>query len=370
MPAVRSRIRSASVAGAAFALVLAAGGCGGAGSGGGTPVTLVVPDKSLTATTASYTSVPIQAGYFDDEKLDVTVQPVDNALSAVQAVATGQAFMTYASTGAAAAAAAKDDGLAVIGLTNGNMFRVVVPEDSAIKEPADLAGKTVGANSLASATALNAKAVVGEAGLAPESDVEYLPVGYGAQAADAMRSGDIDAYSGYDGPNVVIADLLDGEFRDIPSPINDITGTSALVVAKESIENRPDDVAGLARAFFKSMVFAEENPEAAIEMHWAEFPQSKSAEMSDEEALKQSVRIVSARLKATGGEGPDGRFGVQEAADMDETMELFARYKIIPSKVDLADDGILDYSLADSYNKFDADAVREEAASWKQDQGD
>ncbi|WP_184575880.1 ABC transporter substrate-binding protein [Lipingzhangella halophila] len=262
--------------------------------------------------------------------------------------------------------ALEDDDLAVVGLTNGNIFRVVVPEDSEIHEPEDLAGATIGASSLSTVSAMNAEGLVDAAGLDADADVEYLPVGYGAQAAEAFENGDIDAYSGYDGPNVVIGDLLGTELREIPSPINDISGTSALIVRASAVENEAEHVIGLSRAFFKSTVFAEENPEAAISMHWEEFPQSRSAEMDDDEAMEQSVRILNQRLDVTGGRGDDGTFGVQDDKELQQTLDFFADVGIISEEVNVEESGLFDYSLAEEYNKFDEEAVRQEAASWDQ----
>ncbi|PXY29994.1 hypothetical protein BAY59_12210 [Prauserella coralliicola] len=340
-------------------------GCGTTGAQGGDSLIFAVADKSLTATTASYTSVPLRAGYFEDEQLDVTIQPVDTALSAVQSVATGQSFMTYASMNAVASAAGKDDGLAVVGFTNGNIFRVAVPEDSPIRTVGDLKGKTIGSSTLTSISNLYAKGVLAQAGMDPEADVEYLPVGYGAQAAEALRGGEVQAYAGYDGPNVVIGDLLGTPLRELETPLNDLTGTSALVVRKQSIENEPERVVGMVRAFFKAMVFAQENPEAAIAMHWAEFPQSKPAATDEKVAREQAVRILGMRLDVTGGPGPSGEYGVQDAAAMQHTVDELARYGMVDKAVDLEASGLVDYSLADRYNDFDVDAVKQEALSWK-----
>ncbi|MGW4797363.1 ABC transporter substrate-binding protein [Nonomuraea sp. NPDC004297] len=351
---------------ATAALVAGLTACGAGGDEtSGKKVVFTVPDKALTATTASYTSVPIERGYFQTEKLDVTIQPVDSAPTAVQSVATGQAFMTYASLNAAITAYQKDPGIAVIGVTNGSIFRVVVPQDSPIHTAADLKGKTIGANTLAGVSALFAKGVVKEADGDPAKDAQYLPVGLGAQAADALRGKQVDAYAGWDGPNVVIGDLLGTTMRDIPSPLNDMTGTSALIVRKDSIKNEPNLVAGMARAFFKAMVFSQQNPEAAIRLHWKQFPQSKSAAMPEDKALEQAVRILKLRMDITGGRGPSGQFGVIDDAALQKTIATFTQHAMITSSIDVKSSGLFDFSLADTFNTFDEKAITQEATQWK-----
>ncbi|MBK1782737.1 ABC transporter substrate-binding protein [Prauserella cavernicola] len=353
--------------GAAAAVLTAAtvAGCGASSESAGGGVIFAVADKSLTATTASYTSVPLRAGYFADEELDVTIQPVDTALSAVQSVATGQSFMTYASVNAVISAAGQDDGLAVVGFTNGNIFRIAVPEDSPIRTVEDLKGKTIGSSTLASISNLYGKGVLAQAGLDPEADAEYLPVGYGAQAAEAIRTDQVQAYVGYDGPNVVIGDLLGTELRPLDTPLNELTGTSALVVRKESIENEPERVTGMVRAFFKAMVFSQENPEAAIQLHWEEFPQSKPAATDEQVAREQAVEILTRRLDVTGGPGPSGEYGVQDDSAMQTTVDELARYEMVDQPVDLDASGLVDYSLAERYNDFDVEAIKQEALNWK-----
>ncbi|WP_336204025.1 ABC transporter substrate-binding protein [Nonomuraea sp. LPB2021202275-12-8] len=352
---------------AALTVALGAGltACGGSDTAGGS-IVFTVPDKALTATTASYTAVPIEMGYFKAERLDVTIQPVDSAPTAIQSVATGQAFMTYASLNAAVTAYGKDPGIAVVALTNGSIFRVVVPQDSAVKTAADLKGRTIGSNSMAGVSTLFAKGVLKEAGVDPESGAQYLPVGLGAQAADALRKGQVDAYAGWDGPNVVIGDLLGTTMRDVPSPLNDMTGTSALVVRKSSIKEKPERVAGMVRAFYKSMIFSQKNLEAAIKLHWKQFPQAKPAsDVPEEKALEQAVKILKLRLDITGGPGSTKKYGVIDDAEVQRTIDAFAEHGMVPKSIDVQSSGLFDYSLADKYNDFDVKAVEQEAAKWK-----
>ncbi|GAA5051733.1 NitT/TauT family transport system substrate-binding protein [Thermocatellispora tengchongensis] len=360
------RLAAVALLTALGAALTACGGGADSATPGAEPVVFTAPDKALTATTASYTSVPLQLGYFSAEKLDVTIQPVDSAPTAIQSVATGQAFMTYASLNAAIAAYQKDPGIAVVGLTNGSIFRVVVPQDSPITTAADLKGATIGSNSLAGVSTLFAKGVLKEAGLDPDKDAQYLPVGLGAQAADALRKKQIAAYAGWDGPNVVIGDLLGTTMRDIPTPLNDMTGTSALVVRKESIKQEPERVAGMVRAFYKAMVFSQTNPEAAIKLHWKQFPQSRPAsDVPEETALAQAVRILKLRLDITGGKGTSGRYGVIDDAAVQKTIAAFAEHGMIPAAIDVKSSGLFDYSLAGKYNAFDEKAVEQEARQWK-----
>lgn len=359
----RRGVRAIGAACAALALTMTAA-CGGGASGSGEKtesITFVGPDKALTAASASYTSVPLATGYFTDEGLDVEIQAVDGATPAVKGVVTGNAYMTYASLASTIAAYHRDPNIRIVGMTNGNIFEIAVPKKSSALEPADLKGKTIGVPSFSSGSYLYAKGVLQQAGLDPEKDVEMLPVGLGAQAAEAFRSGKIDAYAGWDSPNLVIGDLLKTTMRVLPSPLNDVTGTSTLVVHADTLEEQPKQVAKLTRAFFKAMVFTENNPEAAIGMHWKRYPESRPGDVSKKVAKEQSVRILERRMEITGGKGSAGPYGKPTIAEVQETIDAFAKYGIIEEGIDLGETDLVDYSLVEQYNDFDVQKVEQDA---------
>ncbi|MQA03437.1 MAG: PhnD/SsuA/transferrin family substrate-binding protein [Streptosporangiales bacterium] len=369
----RKTLQALGAACAVVVLAATASGCGSGGSeasdGKSQPITFVGPDKALTAASASYTSVPLAAGYFADEGLDVKIQAVDGATSAVKGVVTGNAFMTYASLASTIAAYHRDPNIRIIGMTNGNIFEIAVPGKSSVRKPADLKGKTIGVPSFTSGSFLYTKGVVKQAGLDPERAVEFLPVGLGAQAAEALRTGKIDAYGGWDSPNLVIGDLLKTKMRVLPSPLNDVTGTSTLVVHADTLEEQPKQVAKLARAFFKAMVFSETNPEAGIGIHFEKFPESRPVGVSKKVAKDQSVRILERRLELTGGKASTGGYGKQDIAEVQDTVDAFAKYGIIEEGIDLKKVDLVDYSLAAQYNDFDVRKVRREAREHRTAEG-
>src|SRR5690606_36583344 len=106
-----------------------------------------------------------------------------------------------------------------------NMFRVVAPKSSGFTSVADLEGKVIGSNS-ATATGVNYAIGGMEAAGVEASRDQFLPVGFGAQAALAFENGEIEAYSAWDSPNLVIESLLDEELVNLDSVMNDLNGTS------------------------------------------------------------------------------------------------------------------------------------------------
>ena len=357
------RSRRGLLAAAVAGLTFTVSGCGGAGVEDGS-MTFAVADQSMSAATAAYATVPETMGYFEAAGLDVSMQPVESALAAIQSVASGQATCTYASSGNAFTLAATDPGIVILGMTNGNIFRTVAPQSSGITSMDDLAGRTVGVNTLGTISEDLARGGMESAGVQPADD-QFLAVGYGTQAAQAFRAGDIEAYSGYDGPNLVVEGLAGEPFVELESAANSLTGTSSLVCDREAVQTHPDKVAGLWRAFFQGATFAEENPEAAVQMHWENFPASKPGGQDEAALLSTAVEQLSKRLDIVGGPGSAGALGRQSDEDIEKMRTFYAQNGILtPEARETPLEEIVDYSLVDRYNDFDEAAVRQQAATW------
>ena len=328
-------------------------------------ITFAVTDQTLSAATASYATVPIDLGYFAEEGLDVTMQPVETALSGVQAVVAGNATCTYASAASAIPNAATDESLVLVGSTAGNMFRVVAPKSSGYTSVADLEGKVIGSNS-ATATGVNyAIGGMEAAGVEASSD-QFLPVGFGAQAALAFENGEIEAYSAWDSPNLVIESLLDEELVNLDSVMNDLNGTSIFVCSREDFENQPEIIEGLWRAFYKGVIFSQENPEAAIRLHWDRYPSAKPADGTEEERLELAVRQLETRLELTGGIGSADAYGEQTMEDLQSMVDLLTEYGVIEGESSDYDlDAMFDHSLIAEINEFDPEAIKAEAQAYE-----
>ena len=80
----------------------------------------------------------------------------------------------------------------------GNIYGIAVPADSPIQKITDLKGKTVGVISMGSGGVPAAKALIATAGMNPESDVNIVVAGEGAQTAAMLRSKQVDALSQFD----------------------------------------------------------------------------------------------------------------------------------------------------------------------------
>lgn len=359
-------IKKLAVSSAALALAIGLTGCATSGSeaDGLKSVTFAVADQSLSATSASYATVPVSMGYFKEAGLNVEMQPVESALAAIQSVASGNSFCTYASTFNALTAVKDDPKLVIVGTTTGNIFRVIATEASGIKTSGDLAGKSIGVSSLTSiATDIASIGMRGD-GVEPVTD-QFLAVGYGAQTAQAFKNNDIQAYSGFDGPNMVIESLLGEPMVDVASEADSMTGTSSLVCRAQDVAENPDEVTGLWKAFFKAMVFSKANPEAAIKMHWEKFPASKPTQGDEAANLELAAGQLAKRMETTGQVGSAGSYGEQTAKDMQRMIDDGLKGGILKgSASDYAQEKMFNYDLVKGYNNFDVKAVIKQAEDW------
>ena len=115
--------------------------------------------RTLTAGVGSQFAVAQKLGWFAQEGLDVEVVPLTGSTDCVKFVATAE---------------------------------------SPIQKLSDLKGKTIGVTNMASAGVIIARALAATSGLNPDTDINLVVAGEGAQPAALLRSKQIDALSQFD----------------------------------------------------------------------------------------------------------------------------------------------------------------------------
>ncbi|GAA0839212.1 ABC transporter substrate-binding protein [Streptosporangium amethystogenes subsp. fukuiense] len=186
----------AVIAGVTAALVLSA--CGG--SDKSTDTTAANAD-GLEKTQIKIGALPIpdsaalyiakDKGYFKDEGLTVTIEPVVGGAQAQQSLIGGSLDATqtnYVSAFLAVAAGNKMKIISDLYQAAPNSFNLMVPKDSSIKTPADLKGKKIAVNSKKNIGTLAVTSVLKTHGLT-EADVQFLEFPFpemGAQLANKV----------------------------------------------------------------------------------------------------------------------------------------------------------------------------------------
>jgi NitT/TauT family transport system substrate-binding protein len=247
-------------------------------------------------------------GFFSQEGLDVQIRYGAGAGLAAQLTANNQvdvSVITYEPI-----IIGHDKGLngkIFYQTTSRVIYYIAVPEDGPVKAAVDLKGKKIGVVSLGSAATTVSKSILRSAGLTP-GDATFLPAGFGDQAANALRSGQVDALALWDGgyASMVSSGM---KLRFIRHPKLVDGGNAGLYASDQTIGQRADELRRFARAYTKATIFMKANPEAAIRIFWRANPGSRRA--GDETEVLRRARVEFDFIAPT-FDAPHGYGHVQE----------------------------------------------------------
>lgn len=336
---------------------------GGSNSSGAAKVTFAVGAPVLVGSTAPYAAVPEALGYWKDLGLDVTVQPTQGATASMQLLLAGKADIVNGGSSAFYQAAAKSPDVRVISLQTKNMFQITVPIGSPITSIGQLKGKTIGVQALSSASYLFGRAAIGGSGMNANSDVKWLPVGVGNQAAAAFQSGQIDAYATYDGPSGVVGTLLGKKLINLPTPLDQLSGLLGIATTESFLKAHRDVVVKFLLGLNEGAVFSGESPAAALQIQWKAHPAQKPKGMSTAAAIDATLPVVETRFKLGAELGSDGFFGNVPAAEVQKSIDFMVKFGILEKALDGSK--IVDLSLSGDASKFDVAKIKAQAKNWK-----
>ena len=203
-------------------------------------------------------------GYFEQEGLNVQIQPTAGSPEVTRLVAAGQGDIGL--PGAEATIMGVSKGLPlkdVFCMQQRMIYSVGAPEKSSIKTIGDLKGKRIGVQSLTASPLFVAKVLLRKAGLDPDRDVNFLPIGVGAQAVAAVKSGQVDATAFHD-TQFVLFRAAGVPFRLFAEPSFSRYFTAGVAVRSDTVTKRPEIVVGFTRAIAKALVYSFANPAASI----------------------------------------------------------------------------------------------------------
>lgn len=261
-------------------------------------ITYGVPTlDSLTA--AFFSSVPIGAGLYAEEGLEVEVQPLNGASAAINVLASGGAQFSTHSSGALMPAVGKGVAMkAFIVQIPDSFSSIAVMDDSPVQKIEDLKGKTIGVAALTGAPTLLIKAVLRRLGWDVDKDVEWLAVGTGTPALDALRRGRIAAAGLWMSPYALF-EFHGAKLRYFrPEPLPSVGFTHTTNVMNETIAKDPALVAAMARALAKSLVYMlAAEPDELTKLHFKLYPAARPISMSEPDLLRLQRAVMEATAK-------------------------------------------------------------------------
>ncbi len=243
-------------------------------------------------------------------------------------------------------------------------FGLAVPADSPIQTFQDLKGKTIGVTSMGSGGVVIARAMVADSGLNPETDIRVVVAGEGAQTAALLRNKQVDALSQFDAAYALV-ESAGVKLRMMDNRKIERFPANGLVALESTLVSRRADAVTLGRGISMGAIFAMANPEAATRILWDVYPHTKPTGKDDATALAEGVMPMRARIHAF-LLAPAGvtQWGENSEANYDAYFAFLLKWGVLKQAV--AGKDVIDNSLIDDINKFDAAAVEAQAKNYKQ----
>lgn len=301
------------------------------------------------------TSVPAALGFWEEEGLDVELVLGQGSGVALSAIVGNQADLAIVGGVAALQAIQQNDEPFVIFYfqSQRDLLDMAVLADSEYESMADLEGATIGVPDLSSQAVLWAEAALAAAGVDPEG-VTFVAIGQGPAAAAAFGNGQVDAVAESEAP-LVLYESVGLDIRRLENPLKEqLAITSAVTTTREFMEQEADALARWARGIAKATVWTAANPEEAVRIHYAAFPDSRP-DGTDEEVISDGVALLEARLANLLVTDPDGRYGYVDDERLEFSIDFLVESGSLDEPLEIPE--FYDASLIDIINDFDLAAV-------------
>ena len=301
--------------------------------------------------------------YYEEEGCILEILNLSGVGQALQAVAAGNCDTSAVSPTAFLNVFAKTPSIDVIFpycWLRQPHWSVAVKPDSPIKSRAELKGRKVGIRNQGDTGYFGARAMFKEIGFDPDKDVDWVAVGEGGPAGQALHSGRIDAMAFWDGSFARI-EIAGFALRHLPnSPGMQKLFGNCFGVRRSTLVKDRDLWVRFFRAMAKSTVFAYANPDLSIRLHWELYPESKPKGKTDQEAFAEARKIVDSRKDKwlPAAWQADKRFGGMSKQEW-QAQVVFAGLEGQIKDVS----PVFTTELLDDINKFDRKAIEDKARS-------
>jgi NitT/TauT family transport system substrate-binding protein len=320
--------------------------------------------RTISAGLGAPFAIASKMGWFAEGGIKVELVPLPGSADCVKYVGTRE--LRYSMPSIEPLAMLRPEGLkAKVFYTayQGNVYGIAVPQESPIREFADLKGKTIGVTSMASAGVVIAKAIAAVAGLSPESDIRIVVAGEAAQTAALVRSKQVDALSQFD-TNYALVENAGVPLRRLENADIARFPSNGLIALDETLVARRAEAVTLGRGIARGTLYALNNPEAAVRTVYEVFPQTKPTGKDEATALRDDVKVLKARMENWRLERAGvARWGENSAANYAAYLAFLAKWGVIPKPVEAGE--VITNDLVDDINKFDQQAVIAQATAAK-----
>jgi NitT/TauT family transport system substrate-binding protein len=360
---VRSRSRRVVALAPIVALLLGLAALTGTASAQVTKLKLGWCARTVSAAAAPF-AIAAKLGWLKQEGIDVELVPMPGSTDCVKNVAVKEVDFSLPSVEPLAVGRLQGIKAQIFYTAyQGNIYGIAVPQDSPVKEFADLRGKRVGVISMGSGGVLVARELARFNGLNPDSDIDIVVAGEGAQTAAMVRGGQVDALSQFD-TQYAMVENAGVRLRLLDTRAIDRFPSNGFLALEETLRTRRNEAIALARSYAKGTVFAIANPEAAIRILWEVFPQTKPTGKDEATALRDDVKVLQARaqnwrLEKAGVK----RWGENSEANYQAYADFMLKTGIIKQAVTAQE--LVTNDLIDEINRFDPEQITAEARAYR-----
>jgi NitT/TauT family transport system substrate-binding protein len=326
--------------------------------------TVILAQTTISVNEAINTFVPKHLGYFKEADLDVELQTSAGGTQIIQLLTAGRAQIGLVS--APSLIIARQKGVPVVAVYNyqrKHATAIAVAAEGKIKEPKDLRGKRIGMFSMTSMRTFDGKAMIKAAGLDPDKDVTWVPVGFGAQAAGALTRGDVDALTLWDSTYVDIENLgVKLKYYTFPFQ-DDLVGLGYITTHKVLASQR-DTLIRYLRAVAKATVFAQANPKAAVCAYYDATGDLRTAS-NKEKTIQDALNLLKSNLANLELPSSSTSLGSYPGADVWKSNEKYYRdIGIVDKELAPSEYFVADTTFYDAINKFDRQPIVAAAHSY------
>jgi NitT/TauT family transport system substrate-binding protein len=310
---------------------------------------------------AAHSSLPRYSQCWTKEGLDVDVVGIQGATAGMQQIAAKN--VTFANLGPEVLMMARAKGAkvkAIYTYSRSTIYRAVALKTSGLTKTEDLRGKTMGVIAMSTGAVPYGRQMLQTAKIDPDKDVQWLPIGEGAQASLSLKRGDAAAWFAWD-TAVAALEAQGVELVHIKPPYFDDLIGNVIVAHEDFLANNKEVAAKVLRCIAKSTIFGLTNPEKAIKIHWELYPATKPD--ADEATAMKRARIVF-ESRFGGYQVPRGvKWGENLASQWRGVAKLMQAENLLPADFDTT--AAYTNELINAINNFDAADVVAEAKAAK-----
>ena len=304
--------------------------------------------------------MPQALGYWEEEGYDVEVLPIGGSLQVVQQMVGGGVEIGQINSSVVIQSRAMNDIPIRAFMSNGVIdWSVAVPEDSDIQEVGDLKGKKIGVFNLASGGIPFLKSYLSANDIDPDSDVELIPLGFGAPVVQAIRAGEVDAVmywasanAGFENAGLSLRYIYDPAWRSFPD--------FSMAALQGTVDGDLEMLEAIARGAAKATVFALANPDCVRQIQWETWPDTKPSGADDDTLAQWDVNSLNAQLEslqAARDLNESGLWGQTNVESFERMQTFLQETGLIESTVPASELVIEDEAFFERVNDFDHEAI-------------